>query len=370
MPVGYFFGNVLVTEQEFHEKMNSDFFQSLKKESLDADEKLRFQNGEVYLSELERPARTPVGIGLPFSIEILCIYTGDVPRSFLERKRDILVVSGVKKVSDTEPARRAINQMFQSADSHEYKSVSAFSEGSPIVYYTSAVDTSSFSCDIEMVADTFPDKLFNDVSTLLKRASGIPILLTSSAYLLAGSYLVKIATDLGKSLIESKAFLKDTLTFYFNTPEMPIPKPTTRIISNQDIQNFNSYIPGYIKEGDDSERPALIHKESGKEYQGNQPYILVSVDGRDRDQELKEFSVRYATAELLQQFYATDFQEKSTEILEQAMISYNDLNYFRKAKKIRKQMKGLEEGSKEYKEKKTYLDAYIKNIQNKDDFQF
>ncbi len=370
MAVSYFYGNTMVSSQEVAEKNVMGSFQKFNKSILKGEDPiLMFRNGSVKFHEindntdLNIPNRTPIGIGKPLSIEILCVYTGDAPNKLFGGKKDLLVVSGVRATNTHNESPRAINQLVKKVEDYQYIQPSAFVQGSPIIYYTPAVDVSTILCSLEMVADTFSDSTFESISHLFDKAANIPVFFTSSMYLLAGSSIVKMAGELGKALFESKAFMKDNIPFYFDSPDMPLANARAAVVYNdKDEYKFKDYRPGFIKSGEEY-RKALVHKQTGKEYKGEAPYILLSIDGRDRDQELNEFSPKIAAASILEKFYGADIETKSTEIIEDAMMLYNDLTYHNKALKLQEDMKKLNANSKAYKKAKELLNAYKRNIQ-------
>ena len=371
MAVSYFYGNTMVSAQEVAEKNVLGVFSKFNKSILKGEEPSSiFRNGVVKLNEindnsdLDIPDRTPIGIGKPLSIEILCVYTGDAPNKLFGGKKDLLVVSGVRATNTHDESPRAINQLVKKVEDNQYIQPSAFVQGSPIIYYTPAVDVSTILCSLEMVADTFSESTFDSISNLFGKAASIPIFFTSSLYLLAGSAIIKMAGELGKALFESKAFMKDNIPFYFDSPDMPLANARAAIVYNdKDEYLFKDYKPGFVKTGEEN-RKALVHKSTGKEYRGKAPYVLLSIDGRDRNQELSEFSPKIAAASIIEKFYGTDIETKSTEIIEDAMMLYNDLTYHKKAVKLQEDMKKLNANSKEYKKAKELLEAYKKNIQS------
>jgi hypothetical protein len=371
MAVSYFYGNTLVSSQEVAEKNVTGAFSKFNKSILKGEDPLPiFRGGIVKLKEINDntdikiPDRTPIGIGKPLSIEILCVYTGDAPNKLFGGKKDLLVVSGVRATNTHDESPRAINQLVKKVEDYKYIQPSAFVQGSPIIYYTSAVDVSTILCSLEMVADTFSESTFDSLSNLFGKAASIPIFFTSSLYLLAGSSIIKMASELGKSLFESKAFMKNSIPFYFDSPDMPLANARAAIVYNdKDEKEFKNYRPGLVKTGEEH-RKALVHSITKEEYRGRAPYILLSIDGRDRDQELREFSPKIATASILEKFYGNDIETKSTGIIEDAMMLYNDLIYHNKATKLQDDMKNLNANSNEYKKAKELLDAYKKNIQS------
>lgn len=371
MAVSYFFGDTMVETNEVLEKNAMGVFSKFNKNYFRGiDASIEFRNGVFNArtlndnSGINLPDRIPIGIGKPLSIEILCLYSGDAPKKLFGGKKDMLVVSGVRATSTHNESPKAINQLIKKVEDRQYFQPSAFAQGSPIVFYTPAVDVSAILCSMEMVADTFSEETFQNVSNLLSKAASIPLFFTSSMYLLAGSSIIKMAGDLGKALFESKAFLKDNIPFYFDSPDMPIANARAALVYNdKDANSFKDYKPGFVQNGEKIKR-ALVSKDTGTEYVGDAPYVLLSIDGRNRDHELREFTPKIAATSILEKFYGSDIETKSLEVLESAMLLYNDLSYYNKAKKLEMEISELTPNSNEYKKAKELLGAYKANIQN------
>jgi hypothetical protein len=371
MAVSYFFGETMVGTDEIAEKSSMGMFSKFNKSvSKGLDDTIKFRDGIVNTSEvnnnsnLDLPDRIPIGVGKPLCMEILCLYTGDVPGGIFNRKKDLLVVSGVRATSTHDEAPRAINQLVKKIEDNQYIQPSAFAQGSPIIYYTTAVDVSTVLCSIEMIVDSFPEQTFNNISGLLEKTAGIPLFFTKSMYLLAGSTIIKMAGELGKALFESQPFMKDNIPLYFDDPNMPIANARLALIHNENEAHLlQEFIPGFINTAGEIRR-ALVHKVTKEEYKGKAPYILLSIDGRNKDHELSKFTPKLATAAILEKFYGSNVETKSIEILETAMLLYNDLNYFNKAKKLEEDLKNITPNSTEYKKAKELLAAYKANIQN------
>ena len=370
MALLYSFGDTLVTEAEVAEKMHlGDFGAFMRSSEFNDDAKIEFRDGTVRLPELfdnkgvGLPSFTPIGIGQPLSVEILCVYTGDAPQSFFGGRKDLLVVSGVKAAQTHGEAPRAINQMEEKIADGQYLQPGAFTKGSPIVYYTSAVDISSTFCSFEMIADSFKPETFDMVSRLFGTSSSLPVFAPQGAFLMAGALLVQMAGDLGHALLESAPFLEGTVPFLFDTPNVPITRAKQVVVCNRrDEHKLVGHCPALVGDGGGNKRPALVDKVTRREYRGDAPYILVNIDGRARP-ELEDFSPRLASAALLEKFYGPQREEQVVEVLDQAMRLYNDYTYHLKAVDLQQRMEGLEPHTEAYQKQAKLLEAYLKNIQ-------
>jgi len=370
MAVGYFFGKTMVQPDEIIEKQAMGVFSKFEKTvKSKGSGKIEFKNGVFETikknkrSISDSPERTPVGIGKPLSIELLCVYTGNAPNKFLGRKKDLIVVSGIKDVRTHGQYTKAINMI--AAKEKDYTRIyPSGAVGVPLVYYTPALDIGTVFCNIEMVADTFNEKAFDKIGDAFNMAASVPIFLTSNPYLLAGSAITKIGKKLGNKFLESKAFLDGAFELRFDTPGVPISISDYLIVYNDGQHGeFQEFSPGMLGKGV-NKKLALIHDETGKEYDGEEPYILLNIDGRNRDHEFKDFTPKAISAAFSEKFYGKGASSNSTEILEEAIMLLNDKTYYNKAKEAIKLLKKLVPNSKEYKNTKTLIEAYKANIQS------
>ncbi|MGG8496264.1 hypothetical protein ACQY1Q_07585 [Tenacibaculum sp. TC6] len=359
----YYVNDVPVFEDEVKEKLYSGELFLFDKAVNSGDEmNINFENGSINSNELGSIDFTPIGIGKPLSIEILTIYSGDAPERFLGKK-DMLVTTGVKSIGTYDSAPKAINQIVRKVNDNQYYEPSAFNEGSPIVYYTPALDMNTILCSFHLVADTFNESIFEDVSSLLAKAGGIPVFAPAASVLLAGSTLASIASKLGKAIFESKPFFKGDFNIRLDTPgQIPTKAKYVLITDNKFEKEFINYKPGNIVIDDSNHtKVRLVHKTTNKEYSGDAPYILISLDGRERE-DLKNFKPTHASAAIMEQFYGTETNSQSIEVVQDALMLYNDFHYFEKAKKQKEKLEGLAEDSEAYKSIKLLYDAYVKNI--------
>lgn len=372
MAHSFVIGGTVVTPEELYEKAALGAFSRFQDEARqNRRAELEFSRGvvtaaEVFSPESVIPEYTPIGIGKPMSIEILAIYTGDAPKKLLGRP-DLLVTTAIKGVETIDVAPRAINQLMEDIQDRQYFQPSALAEGSPIAYWTPSLVNSTLYFAIQLVADTFDEKVIQHVSTLLRSAGGIPVFAPASIYLLAGSVVSDVVGKLGKAFLESKPFLQDELALHFETPEIPVSIASQIILYNyRDREELKEYKPQVIDEGG-KHRVALVGQD-GHEYAGDAPYVIVSLDGRPR-KELKDFTPRLASAALLERFLGTpDPGGQAVEALQSAMELYNDFTFHQKAQKIKKDIAALDPESATYEKDKEalekLLDAYTGNIRN------
>ncbi|MDC7996901.1 hypothetical protein [Gilvibacter sediminis] len=362
MALIYYVGDVPVFEDEAKRKTLTGELEAFNKAVTEGtDFHLTVDHGEIKAQEFERPDFKPIEIGKPLSIEILTVYTGDAPNKFLGKK-DLLVVSSVKSVITHNEAPKAINQIVKRIEDNTYYEPSARNQGSPIVYYTPALDMGTILCSFSLVADTFNEETFGNIAGLLSKAGGIPVFAPASSVLLAGSLISGMIGKLGKALFESKPYFRGDLDIRLDSPGQIVAKSRhIAIIDPRHSYEFKDYIPQEVHFGGATEM-RLVHKTSKKSYGGDAPYILISLDGRERA-DLKSFTPTIASASILEKFYGTDAQGQTIEVIQEALELYNDLKYREKANELSKKLNELDENSQEYKSVQKLLEAYKKNIQ-------
>ncbi|MFN7120108.1 MAG: hypothetical protein ACK4TA_25180 [Saprospiraceae bacterium] len=310
------------------------------------------------------PTFSPVGLGNPLLVEIISIYTGDAPRNFLGGKPDLLVVSGVKGVQTFDVAARAVNLLEENIKPKSYVKPSAFSAGSPIVYYTDCLDNTTTFCSFELVVDSLRKDTIDSVAKLFATTASLPIFVPANLYLLAGAVLINLVGELANSF-ESRPFLSDNIDLRFLTSGLKQSFAGHYIVYNDEDRNeFKNYKIGVHDDGFGNLTLALLHKQSGEEYRGAAPYILVNIDGKNRP-DLEGYTPKLATAAMLEQFYGKKNRSgQFVNALESALTLYNDFNYRKKAEQLLVKIQDLPVGSSEFALTKMLFDAYVNNIRN------
>lgn len=369
MALIYYFGDVPVERDEAKEKLATGELKKFALNNLKPQSKITFREGSVLGQDLfnnanlNLPDYTQIGINKPLSVEILCAYSGDAPQKFLGGKKDIMVVSGVKAYNTYGAAPKAINHIKKKVSDYNYITMGAFDDGSPIVYYSPAVDVSTTFCSFHLVADTFGEETFGFISNLFSSAAGLPIFAPAAPFLLAGSVISGMLGNIGKTLFESKPFMTEDEIFRFDTPGQEISSAKQMVVCNETDKNeLKEYRPGLINDGDDTKKPALVSRKHGKAYKGNAPYILINVDGKARP-ELDAFAPKIATAAILEKYYGLiDKGSQVVDILESAMNLYNDFHFHQRAVSLETEISKMKKNSNDYKRASQILEAYKKNI--------
>lgn len=362
------FGDAFVSEDELAEKYALGQIQSFVSSIASKPDKavLEFSTGmataknllaRVSKEEGEAVPFTPVGTGKPLTIEFRNIYTGKYPQpSFFDKSKDMLVCSAIKTFTAFEASPRAVNFLKENVEAgSSIKTPAATEKGTPLIYYSPALVDSSNILTLEIVFDEFPKKVFDTFSNIFTAAAGIPIFMSYSVYLLAAGAIAKLVGEAGEKLFDGQPAFTVTDSLNFERPGEKPPHADFRILvqDNVDISFLNNL---KLAEGGE-----LVDKD-GKRYDGPNPYITISLDGRENKQ-YENFAPTAASAALLDQFYnIKDGQEKPMQPLIDALKLYNDVKYRKEADELMKEMKGLDNNSDAYKKKKTLYDAAIANI--------
>ena len=213
----------------------------------------------------------------------------------------------------------------------------------------------------ELVSDSFPEEVFEQLGELFSAASKLPVFLSAQSYLVAGSTVLRMVKKLGEAFAESEPYLKDDESLRFDTPDVPVSLASHALYCNRAQKGeFRDYSIKIVTDGGSSK--AVMVNKNDEEYSGDAPYIIVSIDGRERPG-LEDFEATAATAALLDQFYRSKQPVKTAvSVAEQGLKFYNDHQYAEKAKAVKARMASHDENSSEYKKLKVLYEAHKKNI--------
>ena len=238
-------------------------------------------------------APEPIGKGKPLTILIREVYTGEHPHSgLLGDGGDIAVVSAVKNYEVFNASTRALNFMKKDAQKHDrIRRPNPLTDGTSVVSYSPAIMTDSLTIGFELAVANFPQELFSAISTAFTAAAAIPLMLPYSGFLLGAGSVLKLAGNIGHALFDGVKFsVTDSIDFDIWGNE-----PTAagfRIISPNDKLAGYSY----------TDATGLVDANQ-KKYDGDTPYVVISLDGKNRDDSLKNFAPTVASAAILQRFF-------------------------------------------------------------------
>jgi hypothetical protein len=367
MPVYYALGDALVTEEELGEKRLfgklESFAKALKEKPASA--KVEFSTGvltaknmvkSVTLHSGEKVKFEEVGPGKPLAIEIRHIYTGKYPKgNIFDRTKDMLVTSAMKSLATFNAAPRAVNFMQKNVKERNHLSnPSATAQGTPLIHYTPALTERNTVLTLEIGFDEFPNEIFDTVGGAFIQAAGIPLFVSASAYLLAAGAITKLLGDIGSRVFDRAPVFTATEALTFLRAGDTPPQADFRLITQDDadlslLKEFKVGADGLID-------------NTGKQYDGDMPYIVISLDGRKYD-EYKDFAPTAASAAILEKFYSIrGGQEQALGPLLDALKLYNDWSFRRKADDLGEELKNLAADSSEYAKKKAEYEALVANI--------
>lgn len=311
----------------------------------------------------------PIGIGKPLTIMIREVYTGKYPEKLhiLGKQigdADMLVTTAIKssRIFNAQPL--AIN-IHKKKVSHRDRinRPAASATGTQYVYYSPAMAEKSLTLDIQMIFDDFPKESFEAVGSALQTASTIPIFLPvtgASTYLLAVGALTKLTGKIGEKIFDSKPEFSVTEPLDIKTPGgRPVPEGYALIT---DQKNINTIDKDFLKKCEFCNDGKVRYKSNGELYDGNVPYIVISLDG-SLDPALNDFEPTALTAALISQFFDADEGIKTqTEIVLEGMKLYNDLQYRREIDTLNNKIKTASSADKPSLVERR--DALEKNITN------
>ena len=303
----------------------------------------------------------PIGIGKPLRIEIASVYTGEY-KKFLGGRKDAIVVSGIKSSQTFQATSKAINIKSSNVDEKSFLRFQAFDDGTPIVFYTSAVYTENMLVTFKIILNIFDTKLFETISGLMNSPAWIPVFMPAASNLLGGSQLINIGSKLGDAVFSGRANLSSTISIQFKSPILPPTEPREYVLySERDKLEFANLKVSVVDVGGSSQL-RLVHKTDNSEYNGLAPYMIILLNGQTRE-DLSSFAPTLASTAILKKFYGSDNKTgEITSLLQNAMVLYNDSTYRSKGERIKKQIDKYSKDSEDYKNLKILYEDYSANI--------
>lgn len=300
----------------------------------------------------------PIGPGKPLTAMIREVYTGQHPAGgFFGTKKDMLITSALKSVTVFDAKPRAINFLQGKVNARSRLNRPGASEqGTPLLFYSPALLEKSLTLDLSMVFDQFPQALFDTLSKVFSAAAGIPLFLPYSVYLLAAGMLTKIAGAAGEALFDGKPVFDRTeaLDIYFpGSPPLP---PGFRLITSDNVDLLE---PGFRDKYHVNTVGAVVDA-NGQPYQGNMPYMVISVDGTEQP-EFASFTPTAASAAILSKFFGTGEQGQVANELIKAVQVFNDVIFRTQVDKLDVDIKKAKT-AKEKAALKEKREALAKNI--------
>jgi hypothetical protein len=301
---------------------------------------------------------TPVGLGKPLAIEIRYVYTGEYPhRVLFDRTKDLLVTSAVKGLVSYDAAPRAVNFLRKDVGRNaEFATPEATEQGTPLVFYVPALTQSGTVATFEMVFDDFPRPVFDQISGAFTSAAAIPLFASKSALLLGAGSLIKLAGKAGEALFDAHPEFRASESVVFQRPGGLDSVADFRVITRSAAEAGD--LAGYRVDTSGQ----LVHKTDNTPYNGDHPYMVISLDGREV-KEYESFTPTAASAALLDRFFGIgEGRAQPADMLIDALKLYNDWKYRNRADVLQGELKKLDPGSDAFTKKKAEYDALVKNI--------
>jgi hypothetical protein len=232
-----------------------------------------------------------IGHGLPLHVAIDRVYTGRYPKGGLFRGADIALISGVKDYSVLSASTRALNLLIKDVEQHSHIQVSAFHEGTPLILYSPAVMSDSLILTVEIAVGSFDDGFFELVRNGLTAAAGVPLMLPYAGFLVAAGEVVKLASGLADALFDGGPAFSITESLNFGLPGRP------RAVADHWLLTHRTDLTGYRYD------PGLgLIDPDGSVYRGDDPYVVLTLDGAPRP-ELEGFAAKAASTAVLERFF-------------------------------------------------------------------
>lgn len=363
-------GSAIITEDELFEKKTYakllGFYADL--EANREPSKIMFSTGTLTLDNVIREIKIPdvspvpfqkIGPGQPLTIMIREVYTGKYPsRGLFGSKKDMLVTSAIKSITTFDAKPRAINFLKGDVSAKSLlMRPSATEQGTPIVFYSPALLEKSLTLDLSIVFDQFPQEVFATIGDTFKAAGGIPIFLSYSVYLLAAGAIAKIVGTAGEALFDGKPVFtaSEPLNIYW-PGEIPL-QPGFALITDGNVDSIDKDFRSKYQVN----AAGQVVDKSGNQYNGEIPYIVMSLDGTAHE-ELTSFAPTAASAAILSRFFGIkDGYAQPLGSLLDAIKLYNDFSFRQEIERLDKQIASLPDG-----DEKTGLmkkrEALAKNI--------
>lgn len=298
----------------------------------------------------------PIGVGKPLIIRLHTVYVGEMKQGFLNKKDSVLVTSKIKDDTTYEIPAPCVHQVYHEVEDRNTLYPRAGVEGTELIYYSNALEGGVLNIDLEIKADKFKKDIITDVSNGFSQAAGLPIFAPYAPFMLVGQQLLKTAGNVIEKAIDRTPLLRYSFKILYDVGGTT---DTTEGLKIGTDDKYQGEFKGYeITPNPDSPGNFYLTK-NGQQYDGDAPYIIISLDGRSEER-YKDFKATIASAALLKKFYDT---EGSTPIgdIQNMLQVYNDFNYVKKYRKIAAKIEQETEPSKKS-ELSALMEAYRLNI--------
>lgn len=215
-----------------------------------------------------------VKAGLPLHVSWTTFYTGLVGnRKAIAKKnrvnRPLLLTSAIKNAADAKASQRGFLARWEESKDHDERFPAATGSGASVLYYSSAVQQ-GLTLTVDLFEKQKKNDVFKQISQGLSIAAAFPPLAFASGFLLIGSQITTITDKLVDGFKTDKHSFESSQQIYVDPKTPALLEPGYTFFSPSQLAMEEQF---QIKLSD-SGKPHLVHKEGGKRYNGDNPYVI------------------------------------------------------------------------------------------------
>lgn len=370
MGIFYAYGGALIDEDEIQSKTENGQFAEFADQaerspgSAAIDFSTGRMRGDEFRSGMAWPVAArlpfePIGIGKPLTIEIRHVYSGRFPKKNLfRRSADMVVTSAIKSSPVISEATTAINFLRRDVKARTgFSTPHADEFGTPVVFYSPALAQRNTTLTIKFGFDEFPGDQWDRFAEVLAGAAGMPLFSPASLHLHGASAVASLVSRLGETLFDRHAAFRATESITFARPGSSIPVANFALMM-PDEEAERQILKTHIIRGG-----KLVHAQTDLPYDGDAPYVVISLDGR-RNDELNHFMSKSAASLMLSDLSGVAGSESThLEELQEAAEIYHDFRLRRRVDRIAREIAAEDPGSESATRLRLEREALIANIQ-------
>jgi hypothetical protein len=303
-----------------------------------------------------------VGANRPLSMVLEYVYLGDLPDAAkwnpLADAGDVLVTSANRPFEKGEPGARAIHFLQPKAKPFTPLRASATGKGTPLMYYSPAETNVSILATIEMSLDRdFDEALTDKLGQAVGAAAALPLFAPAAPWLIGASIAIPLAGKFANLMMKPN-------TFFRCSEQINITRPGLKVAEAGALVLYPDNDPSAF-EGYELDAAKFRLQKGSKEYKGELPYAVMTLDGTDRPQ-WEGWQATATTADMVERFFGSGGGLTGViDIVSKSLELYNDLTYQRRAAAIKKELNSEKNAAR--KEKlEAELKALTKNIRNEE----
>lgn len=274
----------------------------------------------------------PIGINKPLLVEIRRVYCGAYPKGRPSRaaRQSMLVTSSMKSVAQYDAQPRAVNFLTGPiGGNRSFDEVAGPENGTTLVYYSPALTSANSVITLEVGFNRFDGSMLDSIGDFLKGAGSVPAFVSHGAVLIGAGMAVNLLSDLGERFLETPPVLSVTESIDFISAGGFVPEAGFRVLVNDSFpRELLETLTVRPETGE------LMDKTTGHIYEGEHPYVTISVDGSEV-REYDDFEPTQASAALLSQYFAIRQEgEAKLDVVLDALKLYSDLRFRREADEL------------------------------------